>query len=279
VASASAPSRAAIHLGSAGRVIPAAEIENLQDELLQLSIVQEKSSATLQAYGASIKSQLRASFEAVAKQLSLLKSRQRDRQLTVNALSVSEWLEKKHQTPVAAHTGCHTLLLLAHCQRELQDVSKENGPLKDAMKIFDEWCVYASSRRSNRAAPALRDGDTAQDLENFFGPSPVVAERWSASFSSAESRVEACAASWTDLQQPPESTSLGLLIKMQTILAKQILQEIEMCRSIEGLIVREEQEWVSTAVEAALQDAELHHSATTPQASIRRGIWDTGEVA
>ncbi|KIW62417.1 hypothetical protein PV04_10595 [Phialophora macrospora] len=275
VASGSAPNKTAIRPGFAGRVIPAAEVETLQDELLQLSIVQVKSSATLQAYRASIKSQLRASFEAVAKELSLLKSRQRDRQKTVNALSVSEWLQKKRQTPAAAYTGCDTLLLLAHCQRELQDASKENGPLKDAMKIFDEWCVYTSSRRSNRPADALRDGDSARNLENFFCPSPTVAERWSASFSSAEGRVGACVASWTDLQQPSESTSIGLLIKMQTILAEQILQEIGMCRSIEGLIVREEQEWVRTAVEAALQDAELHHPATAPQASVRRGIWDT----
>ncbi|OCT48166.1 hypothetical protein CLCR_04071 [Cladophialophora carrionii] len=284
VASASVPNKIAIGAGSADGVVSAAEIENLRDELLQLSVVQEKSSAALQAYEVSVKSRFRASFDDVAKQLSLLKSRQCDRQSTVNALAVSEWLGKQRQTPAVTHTGCDTLLLLAHCQKVLQDVSKENGPLKDAMQIFDEWCVYSSSRRSYRAADDPHDGDDAQDPGSFPRPSlvrpdPFLTEGWSASFSSVEARVQSCAASWTDLQLPPASTSLGLLIKMQSVLAEQILREIAMCRSVEGLIVREEQARIRTAVEAALQDAELHHSASAALAGIRRGVWNTYGVA
>ncbi|EXJ54623.1 hypothetical protein A1O7_09964 [Cladophialophora yegresii CBS 114405] len=278
LASATAPNKVAIGPGSADGVLSAAEIENLRDELLQSSVVLERSPATLQAYEASIKSHLRASFEDAAKQLSLLKSRQCDRQLTVNAVAVSEWLKKMRQTSAVAHAGCDTLFLLAHCQGELQDVSEENGPFKDAMRIFDEWCVYSSSRRSNRAADDPRDGDDAQDAGSFLRSKPFVTEGWSASFSSVEGRVKPCAASLTDLQLPPESTSLGLLIKMQSTLVKQVLQEIAMCRSIEGLKLREEQAWLRTAVDAALQDAELHHFASATGRSVRRGIWDKYEV-
>ena len=272
------PRQLAVRPASVDRVIPTTEVIRLQDELLQLSVVYEKSAATLQEYERSIRSQLRTKFEDVGKQFSALTSVQCDRQVRANAHAVSQWLENERRSEGVALAGSETLLVLAHCLGDLQQVSKENGPLDVALKIFDEWCIYASSRRSTRNADDFLNGVNGDEEGCFIRPIHAVAPQWSALVSSVQDGVTACAASLGELQRPPESSSIGLLIKMHSTLAEQILQEIKGCRSIEELIVREEREWIETAVEAALQDLELRHTVNASSAGVRRGIWEAREV-
>ncbi len=260
-----ASDQVAIRAGTTGCVSSPTDIQNLKDELLQLSLVHEKSAATLQSYETSMKLHLTSGYEVVEEQLRLLKSLRRDRQATTNALAMSEWLEKERRAQNAASIGPDTLLLLAHILKELQDVSKEDGPLEDSMQIFEGWWAYTSSRRSTRDADNLVNGDDRQGQGDLLRNSSAVSPQWSALVSSVEDRIRACAASLGDLQRPPEASSIGLLTKMYTILAEQILQEIGVCRDIVGL---------ACSRSCRLGDAELHHSAANAaRASARRGIW------
>ncbi|KAJ9614565.1 hypothetical protein H2200_002702 [Cladophialophora chaetospira] len=271
--SASASDQASVRPGSAGRVIPSKEVDrDLLDELMQLTLVQEGSVNTLHTYERSIKLQLRTNHEHVENQLSLLISMQHDRQVAINALAMTSWLDGDSQTQDALSTGSDTLLLLAHSLKELQVVTEENGPLENSIKIFEEWCAYTSSRRSNR------DGSNNEDQGYFLQPGSSTAPQWAALVSSVEDRMKTSAASLADLRRQREDSSIDVLIKMHTTLAEVILQEIRLLRAIEGLIVREERKWVETAVDAALRHAELHHLASAARASARQGIWASKEA-
>lgn len=263
-------------IGSASHVISSKETVNLRDELLQLGLVKQNSAATLQAYETSMQARLRTGYEEAETQLSFLRSLQRGRQASINAFATREWLEHEEKIQEASGANPDTLLLLAHCVKELHDVSQENGPLDKALTIFDKWCANMSSRRSKRT------GDDRLDQANDYrGPNFVVAPQWSALISSVHSQVKACAASLKGLHSPiAESSSISSLINMHINLAEQILQEIATCGTIEDLIVRGEDEWFERAVEQALQvcDAELHHSADAPRPTrsigVRRGLWE-----
>ncbi|KIW93577.1 uncharacterized protein Z519_06182 [Cladophialophora bantiana CBS 173.52] len=263
------PQHGTIRPGSAGRVIPSIELARLEDELLQLSIVHQKSAATFQSYRASIRSQLKTGLEGVEDQLTTLRSLRHDRQANINAVALSRWLDDERATKDVSRAGSDTLLLLAHCLGELQKVSRVHGPLEAAMKLFDEWYGYASPRGYT--------GDGFFPEEHSEGKGYHLHQldpQWSALVSSVEDRVRACAALLASLQGPLKSSSIGLLIEMHSSFADQILGEICICRTIEDLILRAQQEWLARAVEQALSDVELHHSVDVARDTPRRGIWD-----
>ncbi|KIX96314.1 uncharacterized protein Z520_08092 [Fonsecaea multimorphosa CBS 102226] len=261
---------AAVRSGSVGRVISGTEVAHLEDELLQLSLVHEKSAATFQNYRASVRSQLETGLQDVEQQLSTLTSLRHDRQANINAFAVSQWLDQERVYQDGDPAASDTLLLLAHCLEDLQKISSVHGPLEAAMKIFDEWYVYASSMRPTDAGDNLfRKGDGEENEYCLHSIDP----HWSALVSSVDGRVRACAALLEGLRRPP-SSSLGLLIEIHCKLAEQILQEIRICRTIEGLILREQQERLAREVKHALYDVELRDSVEGVRDTTRIGIWD-----
>ncbi|EXJ69583.1 uncharacterized protein A1O5_07619 [Cladophialophora psammophila CBS 110553] len=263
------PQHGAIRPGSAGRVIHLTEVAHLEDELLQLSIVHQNSAATFQSYRASIRSRLKTGLEGVEDQLTTLRSLRHDRQANINAVAVSKWLDGERATKDVSHAGPDTLLLLAHCLGELQKVRRVHGPLEAAMKLFDEWYVYVSPRNytGDGLFPEEHSEEKGYRLHQLD-------PQWSALVSSVEDRVGACAALLAGLQRPLKSSSIGFLIEMHSSFADQILQEICICRTIEGLVLRAQEEWLARAVEQALSDVELHHSVEVARDTPRRGIWD-----
>ncbi|KIX05380.1 uncharacterized protein Z518_06252 [Rhinocladiella mackenziei CBS 650.93] len=253
------------HYGTTGTCSVGAtpDIVRLQDELLQLSLVQETSATTLHAYEDSVRSQLKAATEDLKNQSSALTALEGYRQGKLNAHAVTSWLQGNEN---AARTTSDRLLLLAHCVGELYEVTKDDGPLDTLMREFDKWHSYASSRSPNRA----NHGNRA--LEDFLTP---LDPQWSASAVSLRDRIKACAASLDHLNKPIASSSIGLLIRMHSMLAEGILQEIEVCRDLESLILLQEQAWIEASTTRALSETEKHYGAQVSQVTNRKGIWDT----
>ncbi|OAP55407.1 hypothetical protein AYL99_10380 [Fonsecaea erecta] len=261
----------AVRFGSAALAIQGTEAAHLEDELLQLSLVHEKSAATLQCYEASMKSQLKTGLEGVAHQLSTLRSLRHDRQANMNALAVSRWLDQEPTRHQGDPAGSDTLLLLSRCLEELQKISSVHGPLETAMKLFDEWHAYASSTRPTHVGDNLFRKDNSEEKAHCLHS---LDPQWSALVSSVDDRVRACAALLAALHRSPGSSSIGMLIEMHRTLAEQIQQEICICRTVESLILRQQQERLARDVEQALSDVELHHSGQAVPHTTRMGIWD-----
>lgn len=254
--------------GASGTGLPTTEVANFQGELLQLSLVYGAAAATFHAYRESAKLQLSAELEDVNRELLNLRSLQDDRQAKHNAIALSKWFEQDHQDLALAGSGAGTLLILGHCIKELDEVNKDNGPLENAMRTFDEWHIYASSRNTTRTI----GGHAGRDSKRCLVP---IDPQWSALVSSVQDRAKACAASLADLPELPESSSIGRLIKVHLMLADHIQQEIELCRDVERLILQREQSWVETSTRRALANVEGQRRAETSSATHRKGLWET----
>ncbi|OAL39209.1 hypothetical protein AYO20_01527 [Fonsecaea nubica] len=267
------PQHVAGRSGSIARAIPGTEVARQEDELLQLSLVYDKSAATFQHYEASIKSQLQTGSERVKHQLSTLRSLCHDRQAKINAFAVRRWLDQEPSRQDVEHAGSDTLLLLAGCLEELHEVSGQDGPLEAVMMTFEDWYLDASSRRPTNVTDNLfRESNNE---EKAYCPHPIDPQ-WSALVSAVDDRVRACAALLAGLRVhgSPGPSSLETLIEMHHTLAEQILQEICICRAIEGFMLREQQERLASEVQQALSDVELHPSVELIPDTARKGIWN-----
>ena len=184
---------------------------------------------------------------------------------------MGQWLEHQRLGSV----GSDTLLVLAYCTAELQEISIQDGRLDDVLKIFDAWCVYAFFRRSKRLAGKLLDwGNDMQASGDSIRVGPVGAPQWSVSALSVEERIRSCAALLRDLHRSGKASPIAAMVQMHMILAESMLRQIEICKTVESLIVGEEDGWLQEAVQDALQDSHLRHSAMEGSAIPRKGVWD-----
>ena len=259
--------------GSAGTFeSPTAEVAHLRDELLQLSIVYDRSGITLREYEKSIASRLRTGSEQLQNQQYSLHAQESDRQGKLNAHTVRKWLYEEHQEHSSANAGSNKLFLLGTCVKELCDIASYDGALSTVMDAFDKWRIHATARDLDLAIESDQG-------ECFLAP---LDPQWSALVTTIQDKVIACAASLEDLQwpqRPPEGSSIALLIKMHRMLAEQILQEIEICRDVEGLILRQEHDWIQSSITQALSEAESQYTHEAANASTKRAYGTRRQVA
>ncbi|EXJ83202.1 hypothetical protein A1O1_06821 [Capronia coronata CBS 617.96] len=268
----SAAASAPVRLGGGGASVgeTSTETRRLQDELLQLAVLYEKSQSTLQSYESSIKTRLAACSDGLKQQIQSLESVERGQLTKVNADAAKTWTEAGS----AVSAGSNRSLILAHSVRVLNEITARGGPLDIVMSQFDEWQVSAVSKTSNRANRDARDS-TAPGLLAPLDP------QWSALVDSVQNRVRTCSESLADLQGPSDSSSIGLLLKMLSRLAEEILREIAICRDVEAFILQREQEWMEAAISRALFEAGSHSPGQLGQLGqsghhhVRKGIWDT----
>lgn len=247
---------------SAATSEPCVDIGRLRDELLQLSLLHDNAATTLKEYESSIRAQMGAGLQDVQRQLNALKALEHDRHGKINAHAVQSWLEEQ---PDRGQPVPNTLLLLAHCVRELYEMNEERGPLHDLMKDFDAWQNEATSKLSKREI------DKDQGEEGFLTPR---APSWSTLVSSVQNKTQACADYLAALRVPSDESSLYLLVSTHSNLAEQMLREIEICRSVEGLILRHEQDWIHASITKALSEVETRSCAQPRNGTDRVGVWD-----
>ncbi|EXJ77171.1 hypothetical protein A1O3_10329 [Capronia epimyces CBS 606.96] len=239
-----------------------AEGRHLQDELLQLTLLHDTAATTLRAYQKSITLQLSAWSDDLSQQLQTLASLEGESQAKANAYVAKSWLHAGREQRSTTSAASNRLLVLAHSIRELTCITKPFGPLDSVMRLFEEWQISAASTSPNGAS-----------LSQLAPLDP----QWSDRLTSVQKRVQTCADSLADLQGPSVSSSIGLLIHMHSRLADQVLQEIAICRDIEVLILRREQEWMEAAVTRALSEVEGHGYGQASHLAERKGIWDRRE--
>jgi len=269
------------------------DITRFRDELLQLTLLHDKAASTLRNYQDSVDVQIRDGREDVETRLTTLTALERARQISVNAYALKGWLEgtsagegkgassstpcqaeSEHQCGAVSKTH-DGLLILAHVANELTNVVREDGALDSVMEEFDRWRLSAMSMSETSKG----DGNEPGNEVHFLTP---LDPSWAATLSSIESRVQACRDLLADLLAPLTDDELesciGVLIKTLFQLAEQVLQEIGICRVVEGLILQRKQELVSKALTKALSvaDAETQHERSVGFARDRerKGIWE-----
>ncbi|KAI1619306.1 hypothetical protein EDD37DRAFT_218063 [Exophiala viscosa] len=237
------------------------------DELLQLSLVHDKAGPTLRGYEASITVQLDAAAVAITRDIARLVDLERARQSHVNAEAVIRWIGPVDVLSTV-QKGEGRLLAVAHCVKELNETVQEDGPLQKVMQEFVQWHVLVSSKGKNRD---VFDGKQ----EKTLSAAPMNSS-WAALVDSIQAKVTACRDLLAEVQEASsDESSMGRLITMHHRPAAQILQAIDTCRTVEGLILRREMDWMQTSLTNAIDEAERHDFAPEYPKCDRTGVWNT----
>jgi len=233
-----------------------AEAVHLQDELLQLSLVHEKSGESLRLFEASIKSRLRREFADVERQRHQVKTLERVRQEKVNAVALKDWLENEN-----GYSGQQKLQILGSSMEELDDLAKTGGAFEKLMDDFDQWHTNVAS------IIQARTGEGTVHFVERMAPS------WSDSASSLYHQLMVCVKSLDILRSDQEAGAIAAVLNLHSLLAHRMMEEIQTCREVETGILRHEQDWIATSMTKALEDVQPQ----SEQPSRRIGVWENGE--
>lgn len=236
------------------------EVSRLGDELLQLALLQESSDAILQQYTGSINESLRKQHADLKMQHLQLESRERDRQRRDNLNGVRKWFEENSGSNDASFD---TLSLLAECVQELGELSREHGPFSRAMKQFDDWQLGVNIALASRVT-------SEETGVQFVAP---ISPEWTDLIKSLDNRIKICMNTLSSFGKGNESSAIDGMIKMLSVFAQYLIQEIAVCSGLEVLVLQRQQRWVDSSIEKALLVVKSKGSPDY-QVTVRKGIWE-----
>lgn len=239
------------------------EILRFNDELLQLSLVHKGSAAALQEYTNNITSHSEKQYGDLERQHRQLHLQERDRQARDNLRGVRKWINANSGGDDA---GFDPLSVLAECALGLEDIARENGAFSVAMEQFNDWEVRAHVATAGRADPE-------ETRIQFVTPLSL---EWKGAIESIEQRLGIFLTSLRVFGKSNEEATIGAMITTLSELAELLLQQILMCKRLEGLILQRQQQWIDTSIEKALMAVNLK-GLQNHQSSQRRGIWEVVE--
>ncbi|KEF55253.1 uncharacterized protein A1O9_08907, partial [Exophiala aquamarina CBS 119918] len=236
------------------------DFSRIGDELLQLSLLHESSASTFQQYTNSVINHLKDQHAGLEIQHQQLESRERDRQTQVNLRGIRKWFD---QNSGSSDVSLNPLSLLAECTHELEDLSKGDGDFSAAMKQFDDWKLGADI--------AMTSCGTSEETEvRFVVP---ISPDWRNLIMSLDTKLKMYMNTLRDFRKGNESTAIDEMITMLSVLGQSLLQEIEICKTLEGLILQRQQRWIDSSIEKALL-AVRADSSQAFQLTVRKGIWE-----
>ncbi|KAK4941979.1 hypothetical protein LTR10_018160 [Elasticomyces elasticus] len=253
-----------------GSIEPSPVVNRLfVDELLQLSLLRDRAGQTLRNYEASISAQVVAADQVIKRDKAVLLDLERTRRSQVNAQLVVKWVGPTEDLSTV-QGGNARLLVVARCVKELSAMIQEDGPLHKVMKEFAQWHVLVASKGKNR--------EFVDDKREEVLTAAPLNSSWTPTVDSIEAKINDCRDLLADLQAFPDESSISALIAMHLKVAAQILQAIDTCRAVEGLILQREKDWMQSSLTNAIAEAEKHHfSAKNPRFD-RTGVWNTFQL-
>lgn len=243
--------------------VGAPEILRFNDELLQLSLVHKGSAAALQKYTNSINSHFEEQYENLEREYQQLHLQERDRQARENLRGVRTWIDANCG---GGDAGFDPLSVLAECAQGLEEIARENGAFSVAMEQFNDWEVKAHVATAGRV-------DSEETKIQFVTPLSL---KWKGTIESIEQRLGIFLTSLRVFGKSNEEATIGAMITTLSELAELLLQQISMCKRLEGLILQRQQRWIDTSIEKALIAVNLKRF-NNHQSSQRRGIWEVVE--
>ncbi|KAK6385787.1 hypothetical protein LTS17_001359 [Exophiala oligosperma] len=276
------------------------------DELIQLSLVHDKAASNLHAYRSSVDLHIQSARRDVETQLASLSALERAEQQKLNTLTLRKWLRStKDVTKVNEgntalslksyrakdqngrggwgidQNRCKSdsqLLVLAQMTTRVVEIARQHGELDTLMSEFDQWC--------QSTLPHLPGGCDypGGDMDPAVAHSLIpLNPQWASLVSSIETTVNGCRDSLGHLSTigsaKDDQSCIVALIRTLSQVSEQILEEIAMCKVVEGLISRCQKDRVDMVLadalaEAAQVDMARDECVSTPHNHPRKGVWE-----
>lgn len=246
---------------TSGSAVACSDHPRFNDELLQLALLHEGSTAALQSYQTTIKSHLQSHYADLERKYQQIESRERDRHARENLRGLRRWI---NENTGGGEEGFDSLSVLVECVQELDEMNKDHGAFAVAMRQFNDWQTKATCVTSSRA-------DTETDITlQFVVP---LGSEWSHAIEFIERRVRICIKTLRVFEKRDEDATIGTMIAMFSTFSEQVLQEISICKRLERLILQQQQQWIDWSIEKALMTVE-NEGLQDHRPTQRRGVWE-----
>ncbi|KIW13849.1 hypothetical protein PV08_06629 [Exophiala spinifera] len=283
----------------------------IHDELIQLGLIYNKAASNMRAYRSSVHHSISSARRDVDTQLASLSVLERAQQHRFNAFTLGEWLRESKDimqvgegnaalSPDSSHAKDQNegggwevdqssdksdsrLLILAQFTHRMAEIVREHGELDALMTEFDQWCQSALTNFQEGTDFANANANADMNRVGAYDLIPLN-PRWASSASSIEATVKACRDSICNLPTTgaakDDQSCIVALIKTLSQLSDRVLEEIAMCKVVEGLISQYQQDRVDKALADALAEAaqiELSRNGcvSSHQHHLpRKGVWE-----
>ncbi|KIV97262.1 hypothetical protein PV10_01030 [Exophiala mesophila] len=233
----------------------------LNDELLQLSLLYGESTASAGRFSRSICEQLNTRYSAIEAQARRVGLLVREHSSVVNMRAMDKLAQG---SSLQDGPGPAPLSILAECLQEVDRLTCEDGLLECVMSQFQAW--------QELTLAASRDRVEAKSDEMILVP-PLEVQWWH-SLQILESKLKFCSVSLDVLDFPKDNSSVAALIEMVTKYVEHSIQEIDLCKTVAGMSMRREQDWVATAIAEAIAEGKADHMQGMTN-GVRKGVWET----
>jgi hypothetical protein len=232
---------------------------SLIQELLELNILNASSQTCLQEYARSADACLNKLYEEVEaeqKSTQALEDRYR-RQQSQDALRI--WLSQD-----ATSSAQEKIRRLAVTVQTMNDLLDPQGLATSVFQQHSQWfdsMILTLDHRAN----ASHNPTTSPDGKMVM---PLSAE-WRRQASELQRRLMHQIKTLQSLPHPTQEVAIGSIIDGYKHMAKDLLQSLEVCISMQGLVVCQEQDWITTSV----QQAQESYRGSAAPTTARMPLW------
>lgn len=233
-----------------------AQIELVQNELLQLSAVYKQSSQTMQAYQQSIEGFLATKQSEMSSKRAVVQARKQNFCAALNLLGLDSWLGAE-----GAQKTCQSLQNLSVAVRDLQNLESIFEGSDGLAAAFVDWQQNICSRESSTNTGAMSS--------DFITLHTVYENRLVPEIRRFRQQVSSALASLSNLPECPPDTSLASMIQGHTSLAMSLTSQCQVMLQIGEVLVANHRQWLQDEVKAAVRGV----ADSTPQPG-SGPIWD-----
>ena len=236
----------------------------LQGELLQLSLVHQRSIYTLNDYERSVKNHIDVNTRKLRKEAEVVSVLEAEHQKHVNALALQNWLDGEE-------TGSKERKLqdFSFCINELAVLSTDGQLFNQIMDEFAQWLRKAQTVMkilSNDTTDLANDDDIVLSLDRPGAP-------WRQGVDECVGRLELCQRLLQDMGEVDVASGIGIVISRHRELASVMLGKLQTAQNIVDAVSATRQQWMTKALAAFIAEVR------TDDANIqRKGIWSKLEV-
>ena len=232
-------------------------ISQLQNELLQLSLVHQGSAKTMVDFERSVGKKIDFKTRQLRKEEQVVSTLEAEYQKGLNAVSLFEWLQED------AGFNERKVQDLSFCIKELESLREDGQLFQQLMEEFRRWLDKAQE-----IMPALINNSTYDGDVDVILSLEAPTLTWWHGVEECSRKLELCQRLLNRLGKAESRPGIGIVLARYRDLTAIMLAKIQTAQDIVNAVTASQQQWLSGSLSVALDEAEFEDRLTN-----RKGVW------
>lgn len=229
------------------------ETSQLQDELLQLSLIYTSAHLAKREWEQNAKKQMQRQFKRIVRQSEEQAFTEQTQQTHHNLDTLQQWLNQ------GSHPPTEKLEVLSQYIRDIKNLMRSDGKAMYVIKTFQEWLSLVTSATDSKDDQEVTSIDPLGSL-------------WKDQAQAAIQALEHCQRQLQKLGPTDITGAIGKTLDYHAKIATQTIAELNLMLEVEGMTLEYVREYTTRAITEILVLAE---SELLPSETPRKGIWNT----